>query len=606
VRLSSVLPVLIWGRAYRRADLVADLLAAVVVTILLVPQGLAYATLAGLPPEVGLYASIAPVLAYALLGTSRALAVGPVAVLSLMSLTAAGMVAPPGTPAFAEASALLALLSGAMLVLMGVLRLGFLANLLSHPVVSAFISASALLIALSQVRHLLGLPPADGTSAAETIAALARTLPETDAETLAVGGFALLFLAWSRRGAQPLLVRLGLPAAAAAAAARAAPALAVAAGMAAVVLLGLEADGVRTLGAIPAGLPPLALPALEAGRIVPLLLPAFLIALIGFVESVSVAQTLAARRRETVRPDQELVALGAANLAAGLTGGFSVTGGFARSVVNFDAGARTPAAGAFTALGILSAVLFLGPALAPLPHAVLAATIIVSVLSLIDLGVPRTLLAYSRPDFAAYVATALATIAVGVEAGVVAGVLFTIGVTLWRTSRPHVAIVGQVPGTQHYRNVRRHAVITRPEILSVRIDESLSHLNVRTIEAFLLAEIAARPEVRHLVLMCSGINAIDASGLEMLEALTHRLAEAGVLLHLSEVKGPVMDRLRKTRFLAALSGRVFLSQHEAVRTLAEDAPAGHPPPPGRPPHGEARAEADSRPASAGQGGAGPA
>lgn len=567
MRAARWLPILDWGRHYDRETLASDLIAAVIVTVMLVPQSLAYAMLAGLPPQVGLYASIAPLLAYTLFGTSRTLAVGPVAVISLMTATAAGTVALPGTPEFGEAALALAFLSGAMLLLMGLFRLGFLANLLSHPVVAAFISASAILIALSQLRHFLGIP-GGGEGTAEMLSALARGIGATNPVTLATGGLTLLFLAWSRGGAKPLLMRLGIGERAAAMAARAAPALAVIAAIAAVLALDLEARGVKTVGAIPAGLPPLTLPFLDPARLAPLLLPAFLIALIGFVESVSVAQTLAAKRRQTISPDQELTALGAANIAAGFTGGYPVTGGFARSVVNFDAGAQTPAAGAFTAVGILLATLFLTPALAPLPDAVLAATIIVAVLSLLDLKVPQTLWAYSRADFAAWATTAAVTLGVGVEAGVIAGVALTLALTLWRASRPHFAIVGQVPGTEHYRNVRRHRVITRPDILSIRVDESLSYLNARFLEDMVQDEVAARPEVKHLVLMCSGVNGIDATGLEMLEALNHRLAEAGVTLHLSEVKGPVTDALARTHFLETLSGRLFLSQHEAVTTLA--------------------------------------
>ncbi|MCS6986150.1 MAG: sulfate permease [Sphingomonadaceae bacterium] len=564
---SRGLPGLDWVRGYTAATLANDLLAAAVVTVMLVPQSLAYAMLAGLPPQVGLYASIAPLVAYALMGTSRTLAVGPVAVLSLMTATAATSVAAPGTPAYREAALVLALLSGAILLAMGLLRLGFLASLLSHPVVSAFVSASAVLIALSQLRHLLGLPAGGREEAWAMARHVATHLEQTNPATLAVGGLALVVLAFARTRAAPLLCRLGLKDRAADMLARATPAITVAFAILAVEAFDLRAQGVATVGFIPAGLPPLTWPSRAADMVEHLLLPAFLMALVGFVESVSVAQTLAARRRQVVVPDRELLALGAANLAAGVTGGYPVTGGFARSVVNFDAGAETPAAGAFAALGILVATLLLTPALAPLPHAVLAATIVVAVVALVDLEVPRRLWAWSKADFAAWAATAAATLAVGVEAGVVAGVVVTLVVTLARAARPHVAIVGQVPGTQHYRNIHRHAVVTNPEILSLRIDESLTHLNARVIEDLVLQEVAARPQLRHVILMASGINAIDATGLEMLETLNRRLGEARVRLHLSEVKGPVMDRLQKTEFLQHLSGEVFMSQHEAVTTL---------------------------------------
>ncbi|MCK9552142.1 SulP family inorganic anion transporter, partial [Aquamicrobium sp.] len=290
----------------------------------------------------------------------------------------------------------------------------------------------------------------------------------------------------------------------------------------------------------------------------------------GFVESVSVGQTLAAKRRQRIDPDQELIGLGAANIAAGLSSGYPVTGGFARSVVNFDAGAQTPAAGVFTAVGIAFAALFLTPLLASLPQATLAATIIVAVLSLVDFGAVRRVFAYSRSDFAAMAATILVTLGWGVELGIVAGVLLSLLLHLYRTSKPHTAIVGQVPGTEHYRNVERHSVLTDPRILSIRVDESLYFANSRFLEDTIAANVAERPDLKHVILMCSAVNAIDASALESLEEINRRLVDAGIGFHLSEVKGPVMDRLKGTKFLEHLNGRIFLSQHEAVLAVKGD------------------------------------
>lgn len=552
--LARFLPILEWGRSYNAATFTSDLNAAVIVTIMLIPQSLAYAMLAGLPPEIGLYASILPLVAYALFGTSRTLAVGPVAVVSLMTLTAAGRVAEPGSQAFIEAAIALATLSGVILLLMGLLRLGFIANLLSHPVISGFITASGILIALGQLKGVVGYTEASPVH-----------LP-----TLAVGLPALAFLFWVRKGLKPLLMGAGLPNRPAELIARAGPIMAVAASTAAVVALDLDAVGVRTVGAVPQALPPLGLPGFDAELWQSLLIPALLISTIGFVESVSVAQTLAARRRQRIQPDQELIGLGAANLASAASGAYPVTGGFARSVVNFDAGAETPAAGAFTAVGIALAALFLTPFLARLPVATLAATIIVAVLTLVDLKAPQRVWRYSRPDFSAMAATIALTLLVSVEAGVTAGVVLSLALFLWRASRPHVAVVGQVPGTEHYRNVLRHQVITYPNLLTLRIDDSLTYLNTRWVEEFLIEQLAEHPEVQHVILMCSAINAIDASALESLEAINQRLVDGGLQLHLTEVKGPVMDRLQGTHFLQALSGRVFLSQHQAVEALRQD------------------------------------
>ncbi len=566
MQLARYFPILEWGRTYNGTILTSDLVAAVIVTIMLIPQSLAYALLAGLPPQVGLYASIAPLIAYAIFGTSRTLAVGPVAVISLMTAAAASQVATQGSPEYVAAAVALAVLSGAILLVMGLLRLGFLANLLSHPVVSGFITASGILIALSQLKHILGVRASGGT-----LPEMVRTLTENAAgvnmPTVMVGLLSLAFLFWVRKGLKPLLLRLGLQARAADLFAKAGPVFAVAGAILAVIVLQLEPRGVAIVGTIPTGLPPIAAPLVDLGLWQSLLVPALLISIIGFVESVSVAQTLAAKRRQRIDPDKELVGLGMSNLAGGFTSGYPVTGGFARSVVNFDAGAETPAAGAYTAVGIAAAALFLTPLLFNLPIAVLAATIIVAVLSLVRLEGIREVWRYSKSDFAAMAGTIGVTLLAGVEAGVITGVGVSLALYLWRASRPHAAIVGLVPGTQHFRNVLRHEVETAPNLLILRVDESLTFINARWLEEHVLELVAERPQLEHLVLMCSAVNEIDASALESLEAINHRLADAGVKLHLSEVKGPVMDRLQRSDLLAELTGRVFLSQYDAHLSL---------------------------------------
>lgn len=574
-RLARRLPILDWGRQYSRATLASDLVAAVIVTIMLIPQSLAYALLAGLPPEAGLYASILPLLLYTLFGSSRVLAVGPVAVVSLMTAATIGQVAAAGTAGYATAALTLAFLSGAILLLMGALRLGFLANFLSHPVVAGFISASGLLIAASQIGPLTGLK-AEGHTLAEQLASLAGQIAQINLPTLAIGAASLGFLFWVRWGLKPLLRRMGLGPRLADLLAKTGPVLAILGTSLAVWSLDLAAQGVAVVGAVPQSLPPFTLPSFDVALLQDLLLPAALIALIGFVESVSVGQTLAAKRRQRIDPDQELVALGAANLGASVSGGFPVTGGFARSVVNFDAGAETPAAGAFTALGLALAALYLTPAIAFLPKATLAATIVVAVLSLVDLSILRRAFAYSRADFAAVAATMTVTLLAGVEMGVSAGVLLSLLLHLFRTARPHVAEVGLVPGTEHFRNIHRFTVETDPAILTLRVDESLYFANTRYLEDLILARVPGDAALRHVILMCSAVNEIDLSALETLESLDHRLRDMGVTLHLSEVKGPVMDRLRRTEFLAHLSGQVFVSQFEGWCKLTGRCRAGDP------------------------------
>ena len=441
--LARYLPILDWRRRYDRTTLTNDLVAAGIVTIMLIPQSLAYAMLAGLPPEIGLYASILPIIAYALFGTSRTLAVGPVAVISLMTLAAASSIAAPGSAEFIAAALILALLSGLILIVMGVLRLGFLGNLLSHPVVSGFITASGIIIATSQLKSLFGIR-ASGEAMPELIYTLASNIGDTNPPTLIIGISATAFLFWVRKGLKPLLMQLGLAARPADLIAKGGPIAAVVASTMAVILFDLEARGVKVVGAIPQSLPPFTIPLFDAAVWQQLAVPALLISIIGFVESVSVAQTLAAKKRQRIDPDQELIGLGMANVAAAFSGGYPVTGGFARSVVNYDAGAETPAAGAYTAVGILIAALFLTPLLYSLPIATLAATIIVAVVSLVDFKTPRAVWRFSKSDFVAMATTILITLLAGVEPGVIAGVVISLELHLWRASRPHAAIVGRV------------------------------------------------------------------------------------------------------------------------------------------------------------------
>lgn len=571
--LARWLPILAWAPRYDRPTFGADLLAAVIVTLMLIPQSLAYAQLAGLPPQVGLYASIAPLVVYAVFGGSHALSVGPVAVVSLMTAAAVGSLGLADEAARLQAALTLAFVSGAMLTVMGVLRLGFLTSFLSHPVVSGFITASSLLIALSQLKHLLGIR-AQGDTLPELLSGLVANVHDTNVPTLLLGAGVVAFLYWVRKRLKPLLLRAGLSARAADTCAKAGPVVAVLGTTALMWAFRLDELGVRKVGDIPAGLPPLTLPSLDPGLLSQLLLPALLISIIGFVESVSVAKTFAAKRRRRIEPDQELVGLGASNLAAAFTGGYPVTGGFSRSVVNFDAGAATPAAGAFTAVGIAVASITLTPMLHFLPQATLAATIVVAILTLVDIDTLRTTWRYSRADFLAVATTLLTTLLAGVEAGVSAGVALTLLTLLWHASRPHMAVVGRVPGTEHYRNIERHRVETHPSLIGLRVDEGLNFMNARQVEDRILALVTAQPAVRNVVLLCSAVNDIDASALETLESIVHRLGDMGVRLHLSEVKGPVMDRLRRSDLPGALGGQVFLSHHEAVTALTagESAP----------------------------------
>ena len=566
MQLAKYLPILDWGRYYDRSTLTNDLVAALIVTIMLIPQSLAYALLAGLPPEMGLYASMLPIIFYAIFGTSRALAVGPVAVVSLLTVAAVSKIAVPGTSEYIVAAITLAFLSGLILFALGLFRLGFLANFLSHPVIAGFITATGIIIAVSQLKNILGID-AHGHTIPDLSRSLAHNLSGLNWITAVIGVVTTGFLFWVRKGLLPLLDSLGVAPRIASIIVKAGPIAAIVATTLVVWFFDLTSKGVQVVGDVPKGLPPFTMPSLSMDMWSNLIGAAILISIIGFIESVSVAQTLAAKKRQRIDPDQELIGLGAANLGASLTGGFPVTGGFSRSVVNYDAGADTPAAGAYTAIGLAGASLFLTPLIFHLPKATLAATIIVAVLSLVDFSVLKKTWHHSKADFAAVISTISITLLMGVELGVSAGVTVSILIHLYKSSRPHMAIVGQVPKTEHYRNILRHDVLTDPKILTIRVDESLYFANTRYLEDRIYDEVAQQLELQHVVLMCSAVNTIDMSALQSLEAINERLYAGGVSFHFSELKGPVMDQLSATGFLDVLSGEVFLSQHNAQTTL---------------------------------------
>ena len=567
--LKSYLPILEWGSKYTGTTFSNDIIVALIVTMMLIPQSLAYAILAGLPAEVGLYASMVPLILYAIFGSSRALAVGPVAVVSLMTAAAVGQLASQGTPEYLGAAIALAMVSGLLLLAMGFLKLGFLANFLSHPVISGFITASGLQIAAGQLAPVLGIH-AEGESFLDIVISLWHNVGGIHIVTTAIGFGSLIFLFWVRKGLKPILLRIGIGGKAADILVKIGPVAAIIATILIVAGLGLADKGVKIVGKVPGGLPKIAMPPLDFTLWMKILVPAILISIVGYVESISVALTLAAKKRQRVDPNQELIALGASNIGSAISGGFPVTGGFARSVVNFESGAETPAAGAFTAVGIALVTLFLTPLLFFLPKATLAATIIVAVLGLVNIDALKHAWSYSKSDFAAMLVTILVTLWRGVEAGLIAGVGLSVFLHLYRTSKPHVAVVGQVPGTEHFLNVKRHEVITDPGILSLRVDASFYFPNARFLEDTINDAVAENPDIKHLILVCPAVNTIDLSALESLEAINLRLKDSGITLHMSEVKGPVMDRLKDTHFLKVLSGKVFLTQFTAISTLRVD------------------------------------
>ncbi len=562
------LPALNWARTYTLSDFRSDTIAAVVVAVMLIPQGLGLALVAGVPPQAGLYAAMASLVTYALFGSSRTLSVGPVAVLSLMTAAALSRL-PLETPAeYAGAALTLSFLTGAVLLLAGFLRLGFVANFIPRPVLVSFVTASAILIAMSQAGLLFAVP-VSGSNALELLLSLLANLPDAHPPTLALGLAAIAFLAFCRKRLALLLVRFGLRRSMARSLSRTGPIL-----LAAVTVwlswqFQLDQAGLALLGEIPSGLPAPTLPDFSPSLLGGLFLSALSLAIVCYVESISVAQALAVRRRQAIEPNRELTGLGAANLATAFSGGMPVAGGFTRSLVNFEAGAVTPAAGIFASLIIALVVLFLTPVLYWLPRVCLAAVILVAVYALLDFSIVSRSWRHSRSDFLAVAITLGVTLSVSAEAGIGAGMLAAILLHLFKTSRPHVAVVGRVPGTEHFRNIKHYEVETSDALLSVRIDEALYFPNTRYLESLLFRLVAERPGLKHVVLMCPAVNDIDLSALESLENINDLLAESGISLNLSEVKAPIMNKLAGSRFLDRLSGRSYLSQNQAFEDLHE-------------------------------------
>ena len=564
--LKRYFPIFVWAPNYTNSKFVDDTIAALIVAIMLIPQALAYALLAGLPAETGLYASMVGLTVYALFGTSNTLSVAPVAVISLMTAAALAKLS-LATPEETLAAALvLTFLSGLFLLLLGLLRLGFMANFLSHPVISAFVTASALIIGLSQMQHVFGVS-ASGQNFLGILGSLLGQLGSINFITFSMGAGSIAFIIFSKPVIKNLFLKIGVDAHIATTLSRSGPLLvALITGLLAYIFR-LDQQGVQLLGEVPRGLPNFGLPSFSIDLLNSLIGSALLISIIGFVESISVAQTLAARRRERVDLNQELVGLGASNLATSLGGGFPVSGGFSRSVVNFEAGAATPAAGLFTAILIAVVALFFTPALFWLPRVSLAAIIIVAVYGLIDFSVLKKAWVYSKADFAAVFITLVLTLLIGVEVGIGSGVLASVLIHLYKTSQPHVAVIGRVLGTEHFRSVDRHTVETFENQLSIRIDESLYFANTRYLEELIFKLISDKPKLEHVILMCTAVNKIDMSALETLEKINETLKELEVKLHLSEVKDPIMGKLAKTNFFKELTGNNYLSQNQAVEDL---------------------------------------
>ncbi len=556
--LERYMPIVSWVRHYDRRNLRSDLAAGLTVGAMLVPQGMAYALLAGLPPEIGLYAATVPVVVYALFGTSRQLAVGPVAIVSLLTASALGPLVSEGGSDYVAAAALLALMVGVLHVVLGLGRLGFLVNVLSHSVLVGFTAAAAIIIGFSQAKHLFGIDTDRKEHFYQTVLEVARNLPDTNPATLVVGGVSLATLFAIKRLAPRLPAAL----------------VVVVASIGVVELFRLEDRGVSVVGDIPDSLPGFGLPAFSGSLLSNLATTALVITAVGFMESIAVAKVYARRHRYELDPNNELLGLGAANIAAGLFGGYPVTGGFSRTAVNDTAGAKTPLASLITAAIVLSTIAFLTPFFASLPRAALGAIIIMAVVGLVDVAEMRHIAKVKRSDLIGLVVAFGATLALGIELGILVAVVASMLVVFARMSTPHSAVLGHVAGTTSYRNLARFPeaqVVDGVHIL--RIDAALSFVNAVNVKKLILrhaAELVLEP--RALVFDASGVNDLDATGAEMLHEVLMEVDDQGVAFHMTDVKGPVRDVLWASGIWQALGDRVHTSTSDALVAIASKRP----------------------------------
>ncbi|MCU4420384.1 MULTISPECIES: SulP family inorganic anion transporter [Acinetobacter] len=566
-KLLHRLPAWAWLSHYTPVKFKSDVLAALIVVAMLVPQGMAYAMLAGLPPIMGLYASVLPMIIYALLGGSSTLSIGPVAIISMMTFATLNPLFEVGSPVYIEAATLLALMVGIISLLLGLFRFGFMIQLISHPVIQSFIIASALLIAFGQLKFLVDLP-LKANNIPEFASSLLQYFPLLHVPSLIFGLLSIGLLIYlpkllksqavqSRIGSTDFLVR-------------AVPLILVCLGIAAIVFLDLKLQGIKTVGAIPSGFPPLSFPHWNWELVMTLLPGASMIAMISFVESLSIAQATALQQRSHLNSNQELIALGLANISAGVSSAFPVTGSLSRTVVNADAGAKSPMAGVLSSILIIFVSLFFTGFFEDLPLTILAATIIVSIWKLVNFQPFFDTWRYSKADGLAMWITFLGVVLIDISTGLIIGIVSTFVLMLWRISRPHIAVVGLVEGTQHFRNIQRHQVSTSDQVLSLRIDENLTFLNANSFKGYLINAISLNDQLQHVIINCSSISAIDLSALEMLEDLNAELAKLDIRLHFAEVKGPVMDKLQASKLMTHLSGRIYLTHFQAIQDLAPE------------------------------------
>ena len=554
--LGRVLPIVGLMTDYRKADLRHDLIAGVTVAAMMVPQGMAYAMLAGLPPVMGLYASILPMIVYALTGAGRQTSVGPVTVESLMVVLGLSTIAIAGTASYIALVILLAALIGVTQLAMGVLRLGFLVNFLSYPVLAGFTSAAAIITILGQLKHLLGLDQPQYLAAYRSLLKAIEQVPQANAMTMAIGVVCILVM-WSlRRWAPAVPGSFGVVVLCAAVA----------------YAFGLDAHGVRVLGEVPAGLPALSLPTIEWSNVRQLLPLALTMALVGFAQTISVGKSLGNKYGYDVDANRELTALGLSNIASSASHGYPVSGSLARSALNAASGAKTPLAAIVSAACVGLTALYFTPWFFYLPDATLAAILVVSAFGLIDTREIRYLFKVKLTEGILLVFTFLATLALGIMPGLLLGIVASILLFITLNTRPTNAILGRLPNTNIFRNVEHFPEAqTIPGLVILRIDASLYFANVEFLKEK-IHEICQQhePDLQAIILDASAVNDLDSSADTALHQLSNELKKKGITFYIAGITAPVREVMKRSGLYAILGGdHFFFTIDAAVKRFQE-------------------------------------
>jgi len=541
-----LLPVLSWLPGYRRDWLLADILAGLAVWAVMVPEGMAYSGIVGVPPIMGLYTLVPPLIAYALFGTSRLLVVGPDTATGLISALTVGAIAAQGTADFNTLTATLAILIGAFFLLFGALRMGWVAAFIPTPVMRGFIEGLVCVTIIGQVPHLLGINGTSGNFFTKLWFVL-RHLPDVSLAPALTGLASLIGMLLLRHLAPRLPAALVVAAAATA-------------------LVGLfngEAAGIDVVGNLPSGLPHLTLPDLDPAKLRELVPGALAIVLVGYAEALGGAKAAAMQGGGDIDPNQELVAHGPANILSGLFGGFLVVGSLSKTSVAMAAGARTQFANLVAASFCFLTLVLLTPLFRGMPHPALAAIVIGAMLHLSKPSYLRELFARGRDEFAIAAIVIAGELALGVLQGIAVGVVLALLMLIYRTSHPRGAVLGQLPGQEAYRNINRHPeALTFPGLLIWRAGGDLFFASIGHLDEGLEAALAAsRPPARHILLDADSVNFIDTSACDALSNLVKQLQSQGITFAIARVRDSVRERMRLGGLEATVGSANF---HERV------------------------------------------